>query len=198
MNKIQFKLFISIICTLLVFSVNTIAADYYLGAEGGFALHDDMDDVRQGLANASGQTISSPNGAGGARGFLGYNITEELAVELGGFWFSDVNFVGSGNLRVDLGAYGGDASFVVKPKVMQGLFLKAGGSYSQSTVNVRQGVANVSIAENGAGYLVGAGYESSILSDDTMVRIAYSRYGSLGGGSDFNSNFFSIGLFLSF
>ena len=197
MNKIQFKLFISIVCTLLVISVNTIAADYYIGVEGGFALHDDLDEDRQTLANASGETVSSPNGAGAARGFLGYNVTEEFAVELGGFWVSDVNFNGSRGLRADMGAYGGDASFVVKPKVMKGLFLKAGGSYSQATASVRGGI-NADIESNGAGYLVGAGYESSILSDDIIVRVAYSRYGALGGSSDFNSNFFSIGLILPF
>ena len=44
MNKIQFKFFTSIICTLLVISANTIAEDYYIGVEGGYALHDDMDE----------------------------------------------------------------------------------------------------------------------------------------------------------
>ena len=76
-----------------------------------------------------------------------------------------------------MGAYGGDASFVVKPKVMQGFFLKAGGVYSNLTSTVRGGI-NADIEEDGAGYLVGAGYESSILSDDIIVRIAYSRYGA--------------------
>ena len=198
MNKIQFKFFTLIICTLLVISANTIAEDYYIGVEGGYALHDDMDEARQELANASGQTISSPNGAGAFRGFLGYNVTEEFAVELGGFWVSDVNFKGDGNLRVDLGAYGGDASFIVKPKVMQGFFLKAGGVYSNLTSTVEVGGFNVDLEEDGAGYLVGAGYESSILSDDIIVRIAYSRYGALGGVSDTNSNLFSIGLILPF
>jgi hypothetical protein len=162
-----------------------VAAEHYVGAEGGYALYDDMDEARQELADETGRTISSPDGAGGARAFIGIDLVENFALELGGFWHADVNFSGR-NVDVDVGVAGGEATIVFKPEQFGGLFVRAGGQYSKAYV--RGDVLGVSLdgiggyEESGMGYVFGVGYDApGLISDDSSIRVAYTRYGALGG-----------------
>ena len=110
-----------------------------------------------------------------------------------------MNFSGIG-VDVDVGLIGGEGTIVFKPEALKGFFVRAGGHYSKVNVDANIFGINFDFDENGVGYLVGAGYEASglIFGDDTLIRVAYARYGALGGDSDSNSNFFSLGFIFPF
>lgn len=186
----------------------TTAREFSIGVEGSYnwAKNESNFDIPGMISNSA--FSSSSIHAGGYRIFLGYDLNENIAFELGYFGSGNFNTNGSANVTVQgttlplsvnasTKITGGDLSAIYKfTQGLPGLFLKAGATQSKARTSVNlASVGNISIddSENGMGYLLGVGYEKN-LTTNLDGRIAYTLYKNLGGQSDQSMSTISLGL----
>lgn len=178
-----------------------------LGVEGGFAV---IDQETRALANA--QTIANLSGLTttvrydqstyAGRVFLALSAARDVDVEVGYFMTGslDTTYTNSaGSAQEGYTASGFDVSFVLKPQNLNGLFLKAGVHSSEvegkASVTIGGTTYAISATESGTGWLLGGGYEWQFgATEDLLARAAYTFYNRLGGMSDGDAGFFSLGL----
>jgi hypothetical protein len=176
------------------------AQGLYVGADVGYARTEAASESAQRLANAARSTVTYNEGVAVGRIFGGYRLAPIAAVEVGGFYSSDLEFdiAGQQNPVVTLATRGVDFSVLFNTAgagLLDNFFIRAGGHYSSAETEVPQ--ANFSRTQDGGGYLVGAGYDASF-GGGFSVRLGYTRYGQLAGADDFDADYFSAGIKYSF
>jgi opacity protein-like surface antigen len=167
---------------LLALAISTItsgafAADAsgpYMGAEAGYA-----------------KLQSSDGGVGVGRFYGGYNVNENVGLELGLFRTANVDYLYPGT-TVTVHAYGADASVLLRPSIssgFNGLFARIG----LHDDNVHASATNGRWADKwGGGVILGAGYDAKI-NENLSARISYSYLDNVAG-SDYSANVGSLGL----
>ena len=176
------------------------AQGLYVGADVGYARTDAAKEGAQILANAAQSTVTYHDGVAVGRIFGGYRLAPIAAVEVGGFYSSDLEYdiAGAQNPVATLGTRGVDFSVLFNTSgagILDNFFLRAGGHYSYAEIEAPN--ANLSTTQDGGGYLVGAGYDANF-GGGFSVRLGYTRYGQLAGADDFDADYFSAGIKYSF
>ena len=150
------------------------AAGPYIGAEAAYA-----------------KLQSSDGGVGAGRLYGGYNINENVGVELGLYRTADVDYIYP-TTRITVYTYGVDGSVLLRPSIstgLNGLFARIG--YHQD--NVHASATNGRWADQwGGGFMLGAGYDAKI-NDNLSARISYSYLNNVAD-SDYSANVGSLGL----
>jgi len=187
---------------LLIPSISAAQTKSGFGIEGGYAWVDTKaEENAQTIANLSGRTTTvtydKADIAGRIYGY--YDINNQFGLQIGYFKTASLdqthtNSAGSATISYD--ATGVDLAGVFKPN-NSGFFGKVG--VHQSKVN---GAASATIggtsyrlsaADSGHGFLAGIGFESPI--DKNMAwTFGVTYYDNLGGLSDANATFVSVGL----
>ncbi len=181
----------------------------YAGAELGYTrVQNDAQATANALVNAVGGSVIVTQDTGVVIGrlFAGYNINENIALELGYLQTGDVTqraagvarnsvaYTGSANVSVS----GVDYAVLVRPSVasgLNGLFAKIGGHYleaSQDATLTGTSTVSVNSSVKGSGFLVGFGYQAAV-ADNVDVRATYTYYDSVAGGNGY-ANVVSVGL----
>lgn len=146
----------------------------YIGAEAGYA-----------------KLQSSDGGVAVGRFFGGYNVNENVGLELGAFRTADVDYIYP-TATVSVHAYGVDASVLLRPSVstgLNGLFARVGAHYD----DVNASATNGRWADKwGGGFMLGAGYDLKI-NDNLSARVSYSYLDNVAG-SDYSANVGNLGL----
>lgn len=184
-------------------------AQYYAGVDGGYGFVDiKAKQTAQTLANLSGSTVkyTYDKAALSGRFFLGMDVAENLAVELGYFMSANASAtytISGASATENYSTSGFDAGLVFKPSA-NGLFLKAGFHRSEVSgdASVKIGNTTYNIAANsksGTGLVAGIGYEAQFNNTPDMKwRMGWSHYNKVGGVSDANVNLLYIGLLKKF
>ena len=187
----------------------TVAGLWYGGVELGYSkVKSDAQSTANNLVSKVGgsATVTQDTGVAIGRIFAGYNVNENLAVELGYIHTSDVSqnaagvagnsvaYTASANVSVS----GVDYSVLLRPSISSGwngLFGKIGGHYLEASTDYTvTGISTVSGTYNvsGGGFLAGLGYDGSV-AENIDFRTSYTYYNSLAGGNG-HANVFSIGI----
>ena len=172
------------------------------GIEGGYAWVDTQaPENAQAIANATGRTTTvtydKADIAGRIYGY--YDFNNNFGVQVGYFKTATLDQKhtnSAGSLDIGYDATGIDLAGVFKP-ANSGFFGKVG--VHQSKVNgeatVISGGTRVALkaADSGAGFLAGIGFDNPI--DKNMAwTVGVTYYDSLGGVSEANATFVSVGL----
>jgi hypothetical protein len=183
-------------------SLNVVSAQNYFGLEAGSGtptLDSYIGDAGQYYADRTQQTVSYTwnKSAGVARVFGGTKFSPELGFELGYFLADDitVEYLGlttGGRATHKYSMSGLDAVAVFRP-YSGGFFVKGGLHMSEGSLSVQDGGALQSVSESGTGLLYGLGYEI-LLWDDMNLRTSFVRYSSVGGVSEVDLDFISVGI----
>jgi hypothetical protein len=210
MNKI---LMVTVVVAALV-STSAFAEDEklvgaYAGAELGYTkVQNDAQATANALVNTFGGSaiVTQDTGVAIGRLFAGYNINENVAVELGYLQTGDVSqhaagvagnsvaYTGSANVSVS----GVDYAVLVRPSIasgLNGLFAKFGGHYLEASSDVTlTGTSTLSVNQSvkGSGFLVGFGYQAPVL-NNIDFRASYTYYDSVAGENGY-ANVVSVGL----
>jgi hypothetical protein len=200
--KIRNKIIAILLAVFFMPVVSMAQTKSGFGVEAGYAWVDTQaEENAQEIANFSGEptTVSYDKADLAGRIFAYYDFNNQFGVQLGYFKTASLdqthtNSLGTATISYD--ANGVDLAGVFKPN-NSGFYAKAG--IHQSKVN---GVASVTIgpdtvalsaADSGSGYLAGIGFESPV--DKNMSwTVGITYYDSLGGLSDADATFVSIGL----
>ncbi len=207
----------SAILTALV-SSNALAEDAktsgaYAGAELGYSrVKNDAQEVANGLVSELGGSVIVTQDSGVAVGrlFAGYNINENIAVELGYLHTADINLNAAGVAgnsvaytgAADTSIKGVDYAVLIRPSAstgLNGVFAKVGGhSLKASTDMSLTGTSTVSFNDSvkGSGFLLGLGYQAPI-SSNIDARATYTYYDNVAG-EDGHANVFSLGILAKF
>jgi len=181
----------------------------YAGAELGYSrVENEAQTTANTLVNALGGSVIVTQDTGVAIGrlFAGYNINENVAVELGYMQTGDVTQHAAGIARnsvaytgsMNVSVSGVDYAVLVRPSVASGwngLFAKFGGHYLEESGDVTlTGTSTVSVSQSvkGSGFLVGFGYQAPV-ADRIDFRATYTYYDSVAGGNGY-ANVVSVGL----
>ena len=208
------KIVIALAVTQALISTQAFAADAklvgpYAGVELGYSkVESDAQSTANSLVNEVGGavTVTQDTSVVIGRLFGGYNINENLAVELGYIRTGDVSQRASGvagnsvpyNASADVSVSGVDYSVLLRPSIASGwngLFGKVGGHYLEASTDytvTALGSLSGNNSKSGSGFLVGLGYETSI-ADNIGFRTSYTYYNNLAGGDGY-ANVFSIGV----
>jgi opacity protein-like surface antigen len=208
------KLVIALAVTSALISIQVFAADTKLvGAYGGVELgyskvENDAQSTANSLVNEVGGavTVTQDTSVAIGRAFGGFNINENIAVELGYIRTSDVSQQAAGvagnsvayTAKADVSVSGVDYSVLLRPSLASGwngLFGRVGGHYLEASSDVTVTAAStVTMSRNvsGGGFLVGLGYDTSV-SDNIDLRASYTYLNNLAGGDGY-ANVFSIGV----
>jgi len=176
------------------------AQGLYVGADVGYARTEAASEAAQLLANAARSTVTYHDGVAVGRIFGGYRLAPIAAVEVGGFYSSDLDFeiAGAQNPVLTLATRGVDFSILFNTAgagLLDNFFIRAGGHYSSAETELPN--INFSNTKDGGGYLVGVGYDAGF-GGGFSVRLGYTRYGNLAGADDFDADYFSAGIKYSF
>jgi len=178
-------------------------ASGYAGAEGGYAWVDiKAKQTAQELANLSGSTVTYTHDKAAFMGrlFGGYDISPNLALEVGGFTTGNLSAtytITGASASESYSASGLDVSIVLKPSP-EGFYAKLGMHNSKVSGNASLVIGGVTYAvasttKSGTGVMGGIGYQSE-LSPNLYWQAGWTYYGNLGGISSANANFISFGV----
>ena len=154
-------------------------------------------------------SLDMKTSAASGRIFAGYNVHEQVALELGflktqnmrsnftGTESHQISFSGSGTRKLS----GIDYSVLLRPSQESGMhrfYGRLGGSYLQDdrSATVHAGTHSsysVRASEKGTGWLAGIGYEHPV-SSNLSIRAEYSHYGRIAGDSDTRAGMYGINL----
>ncbi len=176
------------------------AQGLYVGADVGYARTEAAKEGARLLANVAQSTVTYHDGVAVGRIFGGYRLAPIAAVEVGGFYSSDLEFeiAGAQNPVLTLATRGVDFSVLFNTSgagLLDSFFIRAGGHYSSAETELPN--INVSNTRDGGGYLVGVGYDAGF-GGGFSVRLGYTRYGNLAGADDLDADYFSAGIKYSF
>lgn len=195
------------------FATDTKLVGPYAGVELGYSkVESDAQSTANSLLNEVGGavTVTQDTSVAIGRLFGGYNINENVAVELGYIRTGDVSQRASGvagnsvpyTASADVSVSGVDYSILLRPSIASGwngLFGRVGGHYLEASADysiTAIGSASGNISNKGSGFLVGLGYETSI-ADNVGFRAGYTHYSNLAGDDGY-ANVFSIGVLRKF
>jgi len=200
--KIRNKITAILLAAFFMPAVSMAQTKSGFGVEAGYAWVDTQaKENAQAIANASGRTttVSYDKADLAGRIFAYYDFNNQFGVQLGYFKTASLDQThtnSAGTATISYDATGIDLAGVFKPN-NSGFYGKAG--IHQSKVN---GAASATIggtsyrlsaADSGSGYLAGIGFESPV--DKSMSwTVGITYYDSLGGLSDANATFVSVGL----
>ena len=200
--KIRNKITAILLAAFFMPAVSMAQTKSGFGVEAGYAWVDTQaPENAQAIANASGRTttVSYDKADLAGRIFGYYDFNNQFGVQIGYFKTASLDQThtnSAGTATISYDATGVDLAGVFKPN-NSGFFGKAG--IHQSKVN---GAATATIggtsyrlaaADSGSGFLAGIGFESPV--DKNMSWTAgITYYDSLGGLSEANATFVSIGL----
>jgi len=181
------------------------SAENYAGVEGGYGFIDiKAAQTAQTLANLSGRTVSYTYDKAAITGrmFFGFEVTENLALEVGYFTSANASAkytISSASASENYSMSGFDGALVFRPKE-EGVFFKAGFHNSTITgdasLTINGTTYNISgNASSGTGLMGGIGYEEKVRdSKDLKWRAGWSYYNKVGGVSDANVNLLYLGI----
>ena len=197
---------------------STYADDFvakpYLGFDYGTAkLSDETTSVATSLVSSLGgsATVTQSSSITNYRFFGGYDLTENLGLELGYSKSSDVTFgisgtAGSTYSNVSYsGSYttaisGLDYSMLLRPSIasgLNGLFFRIGGhnltSKTSGSITVSTTTVASSTSESGNGLLYGFGYDTKI-GKDLDFRLEYRKMNDIAGDSSLYASFYTVGI----
>jgi hypothetical protein len=201
--KIRNKIITLLLSLFLIPSISAAQTKSGFGIEGGYAWVDTKaEENAQTIANLSGRTTTvtydKADVAGRIYGY--YDFSNSFGLQIGYFKTASLdqthtNSAGSATISYD--ATGIDLAGVFKPN-NSGFFGKVG--IHQSKVN---GAASATIggtsyrlsaADSGSGFLAGIGFETPAADKSMSWTVGVTYYDSLGGLSDANATFVSVGL----
>jgi hypothetical protein len=182
------------------------ASKLYAGIDGGYAWADiGAPATAQYLANLSGSTVTYTYDKADLFGrfFMGYDLSNEFALEAGYFFTADLNAtyrISGASATEAYSARGFDFAAVYKPGD-QGFFVKAGMHSSEITSNATITIGGTTYSgtgtKSGSGFLIGAGYEGK-LGNDSAWRVGYTFMDSVGGLSSADAGLVSVSLLKRF
>jgi hypothetical protein len=200
--KIRNKIIAFLLAVFFMPAVSMAQTKSGFGVEAGYAWVDTQaEENAQEIANLSGRTttVTYDKATLAGRIFGYYDFNNQFGVQVGYFKTGSLDQTHTNNAlsaTVSYDATGFDLAGVFKPN-NSGFFGKAG--IHQSKVN---GDASITIdgtryavnaADSGSGFLAGIGFESPVDKDMSWT-VGITYYDSLGGLSDANATFVSVGL----
>ena len=210
------KLILSALAAVLFVVPNAMAeireGSFYAGVDAGYGyVKGDAQETANALVSVLGGsvTVTQETRTVAGRFFAGYNITRMFGLEVGYLLTGDLSTRAAGVASngvaytgsADASVSGVDYALLVRPiDTMDGLFVKAGGHYVETSIDwslTAAGRATATTDERGSGFLVGLGYEAPI-SDVLDYRVAYTYYDRLSGLTDNNSSLVTLGLVARF
>jgi len=212
MKKLAMALLVAGICA----APNAYGRDTDSGPYAGINLgYTYIDGNAQEIANSAvaalggSATVTQDTSTGGGRVFAGYNVNQNVAVEVGFLKTADLTTKITGRTggglaytgQADVSIESFDYAILIKPFADGGLYGKVGGHTDDSTVEGKYSIAGLSAAEkisySGTGLMVGVGYQES-LSDTIDYRIDYTYYDRVSGVKDANASAVTLGLVATF
>jgi hypothetical protein len=208
-----------LILPIIAVSINSTYADDfvarpYLGVDYGIAkLSDETTSTAQSLVSSLGgsATVTQSSSVTNYRFFGGYELTENLGLELGyskssdvtlaisgtaGNTYSNVSYSGSFATAVS----GLDYSMLLRPSIasgINGLFLRIGGhNFTQKTsgsITVSTKTVTSNTSESGNGLLYGFGYDTKI-GKGLDFRLEYRKLNDIAGDSSLSATFYTVGI----
>ena len=210
--------------TLGIANAQQAPSGFYVGAEVGQSkLKDQTSELSSALNSGfsgGSSTVSQSSSVTVSRFFGGYNINENVAVELGYSQSSSFGLNGSGKTgnaftqapNIAYSFSGGekfsgfDISGLFRPSVdtgWNGLFFRAGVTNLKESNSVTVSVTGVgtpysnSGSQSGTGTVYGIGYDADIGSG-FKVRAAVTSYSKIAGDSSASGTLYSIGILKNF
>jgi len=200
--KIRNKIITLLLPLFLIPSISAAQTKSGFGIEGGYAWVDTKaEENAQTIANLSGRTttVTYDKATLAGRIFGYYDFNNQFGVQVGYFKTGSLDQTHTNNALSATASYdatGIDLAGVFKPN-NSGFFGKVG--VHQSKVNGDAAITiggtryAVNAADSGHGFLAGIGFESPI--DKNMAwTFGVTYYDNLGGLSDANATFVSVGL----
>jgi len=200
--KISNKIIAILLAVFFMPAVSMAQTKSGFGVEAGYAWIDTQaKENAQEIANITGETttVSYDKADLAGRIFAYYDFNNQFGVQLGYFKTASLdqthtNSLGTATISYD--ATGVDLAGVFKPN-NSGFYGKAGIHQSKvngaASVTIGGDTVALSASDSGSGYLAGIGFESPV--DKNMSwTVGITYYDSLGGLSDANATFVSVGL----
>jgi hypothetical protein len=200
--KIRNKIIALLLSLFLAPSISAAQTKLGFGIEGGYAWVDTQaPENAQAIANATGRTttVTYDKAAIAGRIYGYYDFNNNFGAQVGYFKTATLDQKhtnSAGSLDIGYDATGIDLAGVFKP-TNSGFFGKVG--IHQSKVNgeatVTSGGTRVALkaADSGTGFLAGIGFESP-MDKNIAWTVGVTYYDSLGGISEANATFVSVGL----